>query len=182
MFTRLIVALCMTASAGLASASDAQIVQWPELIPTEGSGEVIDVPVGTEIIGMPTREEFAGTDEDWDYLLESYELQRYAQPQGAAIRADLDGQKVKIPGYVTPLGFGEEDVTEFLLVPYLGACIHVPPPPGNQIVYISNAAGLDQNRLFEPIWVTGTLKATSVGTALADVGYTIDGAVIEPYQ
>ena len=165
-----------------AQAETPTVLQWPELIPAEGAGQVIDVPIGSEIVGWPDREEFPGTDEDYDYLVESFELQRYQQPQGAFIKPELNGKLVKIPGYITPLDFQAEEIDEFLLVPYLGACIHVPPPPGNQIVYVSNAAGVNVDRIFEPVWITGTLRAQSVGTALADVGYTIDGAQVESYE
>jgi hypothetical protein len=49
----------------------------------------------------------------------------------------LDGTKVRIPGYIVPLEADDQGrLTEFFLVPFLGACIHVPPPPPNQIVYV----------------------------------------------
>jgi hypothetical protein len=53
-----------------------------------------------------------------------------------AIVEDLNGRIVRMPGYLLPLDVIGAKVTEFLLVPYIGACIHVPPPPPNQIVYV----------------------------------------------
>jgi len=79
----------------------------------------------------------------------------------------------------TPVGFGEEE-TDFLLVPELGACIHVPPPSPNQIVLVEKPQGSPE--MFAPVWVTGTLRADPTATILADAGYRIDNAVTEPYR
>jgi hypothetical protein len=104
------------------------------------------------------------------------------QPPGVDIRADLDGKVVKIAGFVTPLGFNGTRISEFLLVPFVGACIHVPPPPANQIVYVSDLGGYAPNGgLLYPVWVTGKLKAMPLDTDLANVGYQIEGAKVEPY-
>jgi uncharacterized protein len=70
----------------------------------------------------------------------------------------------RVPGYMVPLEDNLEEVTEFLLVPYAGACIHVPPPPANQIVHVIMAGNKKtQVRLWmEPVWVQGTLKLAEV--------------------
>ena len=60
----------------------------------------------------------------------------------APVLEELNGQFVKIPGFVVPLEGTAELTTEFLLVPYFGACIHVPPPPSNQIVYVTFKDGV----------------------------------------
>ena len=61
------------------------------------------------------------------------------QSVAAPVVKALDGQLVKLPGYIVPLDVTEEGrVTEFLLVPYYGACIHTPPPPANQIVVVAS--------------------------------------------
>jgi hypothetical protein len=64
-------------------------------------------------------------------------------------------------------------VTSFLLVPYLGACIHVPPPPANQIIYVEGGQSIEIDNPFEPVWVTGTLSTQPLATELADVGYRL---------
>ena len=52
----------------------------------------------------------------------------------------LDGATVRLPGFIIPLDARRDGVLdEFLLVPYFGACIHVPPPPPNQLVYVRMA-------------------------------------------
>ena len=71
------------------------------------------------------------------------------QSQLGAVRPELNGSTVKIPGFVIPLEGDENTVTEFLLVPYFGACIHVPPPPPNQIIYVKFPQGAPIQQLWD---------------------------------
>lgn len=135
----------------------------------------------TARLGTPTADEFpAGTSrQDMELFFLDLEDMRAMQPMVGAVKGELDGRRVRIAGYTTPVGFGEDD-TDFLLVPELGACIHVPPPPPNQIVYVGQAAG--EPTMFAPVWVTGTLRAEPLATVLADVGYRLEDARVEPYR
>ena len=81
---------------------------------------------------------------------------------------------MSLGGYVVPLDFESTRVTEFLLVPFVGACIHVPPPPANQIVYVTSAEGFEVSGLFEPVTVVGTLRTSQASTGIADAGYSLD--------
>jgi len=96
-----------------------------------------------------------------------------------AVVKELDGKRVRIGGYVVPLDFEATTVKEFLLVPFVGACIHVPPPPPNQIIYVKTAKGFDVEGSFDPVYVTGTLKVASQYTGLAETGYAIDADKVE---
>ena len=105
---------------------------------------------------------------------------------------ELNGQRVRIPGYLLPLEMSETKVKEFLLVPYIGACIHVPPPPPNQIVHVNivGKEGYRVNSLYEPVWVSGQISAKSMvkdlflvdGSAGINIGYTLKSVRIEPYK
>jgi uncharacterized protein len=97
----------------------------------------------------------------------------------APVVTALDGKRVRIGGYVVSLDFDATRVKEFLLVPFVGACIHVPPPPANQIVYVKSEQGFDVSGTFEPVWVTGTLKVTTAFTGLAEAGYSLDAETVE---
>mgnify|MGYP001312014517 CR=1 FL=1 len=99
-----------------------------------------------------------------------------------AVVSELNGKRVQLGGFVVPLDFEATNVKEFLLVPFVGACIHVPPPPANQIVYVKTAAGLDIANTFDAVSVTGTLKTDLASTDLADAGYTIEAENVEPYK
>jgi uncharacterized protein len=97
----------------------------------------------------------------------------------AGVVAELDGKRVRIGGYVVPLDFDATTVKEFLLVPYVGACIHVPPPPPNQIIYVKTEKGFEIGGTFDPVYVTGTIKTASQYTGLAETGYSIDAEKVE---
>lgn len=97
----------------------------------------------------------------------------------APVVQSLDGKRVHIGGYVVPLDFEATRVKEFLLVPFVGACIHVPPPPANQIVYVQAEQGFDIKGTFDPVWVTGTLKVTPAFTGLAEAGYSLSAEKVE---
>jgi hypothetical protein len=95
----------------------------------------------------------------------------------------LDGQLIKLPGYIVPLNVTEKGwVTEFLLVPYYGACIHVPPPPPNQIVHVKSDAGVLMDNLYQPFWIEGRLKVETTNTDLAEAGYQMSASNIYPYE
>jgi len=101
----------------------------------------------------------------------------------APVREDLDGKQVKLPGFLVPVEADENETTGFLLVPYYGACIHVPPPPANQTVYVVTQAGEGAKpELFDVIWVTGTMSVNRVENDIAEAGYTLYASNIEPYE
>lgn len=100
----------------------------------------------------------------------------------APIVENLDGKLVKIPGFVVPLEGTNKNTSEFLLVPYFGACIHVPPPPANQIVYVKFSKAVPIDRLNDAVWVTGTLSTRGWEGDLATVGYSLVGINVSPYD
>jgi len=93
----------------------------------------------------------------------------------------FDGKRVKIPGFVVPLEGTAELTTEFLLVPYFGACIHVPPPPSNQIVYVKFEGGVRIDNIYDAIWVTGELSTDGWKGDIASVGYRLKGEAVEGF-
>jgi uncharacterized protein len=100
----------------------------------------------------------------------------------APTRAELEGRSVRLPGYVVPLQGGKAGLSEFLLVPYFGACIHTPPPPANQIVYVRLAAGQSVAkglRSMSTVRVRGRLILARQGSASGQSGYRIDEAKVE---
>ena len=89
--------------------------------------------------------------------------------------AELNGKLIRLPGYVLPLEFEiRGEITEFLLVPYLGACIHMPPPPPNQIVYVQSKKPDDYGQLWQPVWITGVIKTETSINGLGNTAYTMD--------
>ena len=95
---------------------------------------------------------------------------------------ELDGQNVRIPGFVVPIETdGEGRLKEFFLVPYFGACIHVPPPPANQIIYGRLENPIPMVNIWDAFWMEGTLNVEDVSNSTADSAYTMDVTRLELY-
>lgn len=101
----------------------------------------------------------------------------------APVVEGLNGKRVKLPGFVVPVDWDAKKIGEFLLVPYYGACIHVPPPPANQTVHVITAKGREYSGdLFDTVWVTGTLRVEHYSGEMAEAGYRLEATTVEPYE
>lgn len=94
--------------------------------------------------------------------------------------AALDGKRVRSPGFMVPLEDNRSEVTEYLLVPNAQACIHAPPPPANQMVYVRMVNG-SAKMIYGPVWVEGTLRVSSQAHQYGNAGFQIYGEVTEAY-
>ncbi|SFR20122.1 DUF3299 domain-containing protein [Poseidonocella sedimentorum] len=94
----------------------------------------------------------------------------------------LDGRRVRMPGYVLPLDTRADGPRDFVLVPYVGACIHVPPPPPNQLVFVTTEAGWDGGALWDAVWVTGILRTQLQSTDVAETGYALQADKVELFE
>ncbi|MBH0052429.1 MULTISPECIES: DUF3299 domain-containing protein [unclassified Pseudoalteromonas] len=109
--------------------------------------------------------------------------QNWVQPDlDAPVVKALDGQSVSLPGFVVPLEGDSEVITEFLLVPYFGACIHVPPPPPNQIVHVTIKGGVPIDSLYDAIVVTGIISTETWSGEIAQVGYKMKAVGVAPFE
>jgi hypothetical protein len=104
------------------------------------------------------------------------------QPQSNGVRTDWNGQIVRLPGFVLPVDYSGTGVTAFILVPFVGACVHVPPPPANQLVFVTTEVPYETAGLYEPVSVIGMFGVSSISTHLADIGYALSAERIEPYE
>ncbi len=156
------------ASAGLSvgglSASDAPVeLDWSDLVPdTSDPFQVPDIARGVVGHGQISTPQTQSSIDD--------------------VTTKYNGKIVRLPGYVVPLDYTGVGVTSLLLVPYVGACIHVPPPPPNQLVFVTTDQPYEFAGLFEAVWVTGVLNAGVSSTELAEVGYSIANGEVEPYR
>ena len=99
------------------------------------------------------------------------------------VESELIGQTIRMPGFILPLDFQEGgEISEFLLVPYFGACVHTPPPPPNQIVYVTMEEPIVVERMWDPVWVTGVLTADRHMNELGNAAYTLQLLTTEPYE
>lgn len=148
----------------LASA-EVKELEWEDLIPVEERDQPLPPP--SNAIHPMFADESAPID--------------WVQTYGGVVAA-LNGKEVRLAGFVVPLEGDEEKVTEFLLVPYYGACIHVPPPPTNQIVYVNYPEGLPQDIVWDAVWVTGTLNGVTYDMETFAAGYSMKATLANPYD
>ena len=162
----------VAASPAMAAQDEVRDLEWEELMP-EGWDPLaeLDALMGDDLQNLS------------DSSVRAIELFNAYQEavRSAPVVRELDGQKVRLPGFVVPLDFEGTETSEFLLVPYFGACIHVPPPPSNQIVYVTTVAGYPLQELFDPVWVTGEIRTEAHLNDVGDAGYTLQATIIEPY-
>ncbi|NUN05805.1 MAG: DUF3299 domain-containing protein [Bdellovibrio sp.] len=118
----------------------------------------------------------SGVEVDWRLLGDM----DYITGKASSELSALNGKPVKIPGFMVPLEDEQRDVVEFLLVPSPQACIHVPPPPPNQMVYVKMKRGTDV--AMGPIWVYGTLNLVTKKSMYGDASFELVGEAIEPYK
>jgi hypothetical protein len=94
----------------------------------------------------------------------------------------LVGQKVRIPGFVVPLEDSKDGLKEFLLVPYFGACVHSPPPPANQIIFVAPQSPAKGLRSMDAVWISGVLKTDRSDSYMGAASYRIEAQAVTPYQ
>ncbi len=159
---------------GAADAVQAEQIDWDRLIPVDWQPETLLEGFDLDAVD--------GMDDDDPRAVELMDklTQLWAD---APVVQELDGLNVRLPGFVVPLEMDARTMSEFLLVPYYGACIHVPPPPANQTIHVVAPEGREYvGELFDTVWVTGTLRVVRSSSDLAEAGYRIDVTEIEPYD
>ena len=157
------------------------------------------IKISTAIIALPRAVSAAAPREiTWDDLIppgvpyseiiaegELDEENDYRRPifdeNSTKLNPALADAYIKMPGFIIPIDISADGVTSFILVPYVGACIHVPPPPPNQLVFVSTKVPWPSERLWEADWVTGTMQNKVQYTEVADTGYELEAAWKEIY-
>ncbi len=152
-----------------------EIITWEDLVPPGFSGDEIYSRYADRLDAL----------EDGSPEADAIYAEMQAEYDSVDfVNDELDGAKVNLAGFVAPLRYEDDIVTEFLLVPYFGACIHVPAPPANQTVLVSvdKADGLTFDESWGAVWVAGTLTANSATTDLATASYTMTDATSGVYD
>ena len=158
--------------ASVASAEPKQLT-WDELVPFNGDALMsLDGPQKGPDTYVPPHDESSF---DGELFPESP-----VYPMNVV--EHLDGQEVRLPGYIVPLDLDSAgNVTEFFLVPYVGACVHLPPPPPNQIVYVIPDTALRLETMWETFWIEGTMSTEQHASDIGLAGYTIRASKIEDF-
>lgn len=184
MRTRLLLALrCCTAAALLtlifappvgAQSSEASFKEiiWDDLLPSKWVSEIKLQMAAVGKLGFLVD----GSEEA------NQAMQRLRKKwDNAPIEPTFLNQNIRIAGYVVTLDANKKQISEFLLVPYFGACIHLPPPPANQIILVRLRKPVSKLAAMDTVWVQGVLREARVDTGVAVTGYALETAMTEPY-
>ncbi|MBU6382163.1 MAG: DUF3299 domain-containing protein [Proteobacteria bacterium] len=152
------------------ASSKTRDLSWDDLIPSDWKPEKLLEGMNFALLqdGDPrANEAMAKLRELWDK---------------APAVASLHGQNIRLPGFVAPLERSPKGISEFLLVPYFGACIHSPPPPANQIVHVLSNEPISEKTAQAAVWVSGRLEVLRFESALGVSGYRMPQSKVQAYQ
>ena len=164
----------------LLATEKAREIDWVELMPRHLLEKLESLPMLEHDYSEEAADPFTDEWEDpyadaWNEILTSQE-----------VVDRFEGEKIKLPGFIVPLDFDDKQrVISFFLVPYFGACIHVPPPPPNQLIYVADASAaktLTVDDMYTAFWVTGRLSIETTDHELGIAAYSLSLTDIEPYQ
>jgi len=214
----LLMTALMTLSFSLAYAEGTREITWDDLVPAElDFDDPFEKLNEDQLYNLALiaryREQKANKDKTLDFTKAEYdeatsklkeekididgliarreEITEKRRLRGATANEKLDGENIRLPGYLLPLEFENKKVTEFLLVPWVGACIHTPPPPPNQIVHVKLSEGFDiGDDIFTAVWVNGVMKSEKNNPELSfvdgkqnvDVGYVMQAQEVTLYE
>ena len=161
------------------TAKEPKTLEWDNLMPPGYVESILE----QSLQQTPTESSFFDWDDNSDEAQKAYDELK-AKLSTAPIVPELNNQYVRLAGFLVPLDFDfdTETFSEFLLVPYFGACIHVPPPPSNQVVYGTASKPLKETWLDYAVWASGTLTTESASSEYAFAGYTMRGVEIVEYE
>lgn len=178
---RLFLRRCLFLTAGLSAglayplltlASTYEVIDWEELIPDDWRKQVI--------LELGLMRRFANV-EDGDPKAEQAYAKLKKTWDAAPIVKSMIGKKVRIPGFVVPLDAERMQSSDFLIVPYFGACVHSPPPPANQIILVVPPKGT-RTRTMDAIWVEGILGEERTFSEVGTSAYVIKADKVTPYR
>lgn len=174
--------LLQVSYAAIAQDKQYRSVEWPELMPKDDLETLLNPPDSIYEIQDGSKQDnldAAEKIEDKDEAMEKY----FAALKSLKVVKEFHNQAVKIPGFIVPLEADENNlVTEFFIVPYFGACLHLPPPPPNQIIYAQVTKGFELESLHYPFWFEGDLLVSTNEHALGSSAYQLKIDELYPYE
>lgn len=166
-------------------AAEPQTLDWEALMPADWDPSAAFEQLENDFADLLAPGETASNEAAIDNSPQALALMDMIQMlwDSAPLVQALDGQLVRLPGYGVSLDADAEQVRNFLLVPYFGACIHTPPPPRNQIVLVEmQGQGVPLDRVYGAMWVTGTLSVNPTKTEYGQAGYVLQARQALPYE
>ncbi len=164
-------------------------IEWTDLLPEEDLealsnppdylNEIDDGSLADAIDGQIKANPTTPNNDQTDPKADRYQQALVSK----AIKSEFNNRAIRIPGFIVPLEFDDsQTMTTFFIVPFFGACIHVPPPPPNQIIYAEFEPGIRLEELYDAFWIEGTLTTTLMENEMATAAYSMTVTRITPYH
>ena len=161
--------------------SNFEEIEWTELMPAEDlealqnpPDYIMDIEEGSaedKVVNQGEKPTDMFFDDEYQRALLS-----------TTVVSEMDGKSIRIPGFIVPLEFNDDKtVSQFFLVPFFGACIHVPPPPPNQVIHVTSSNGVKLENLYTPHWVSGVVNSVFIENEIASATYAMDAVDVEVY-
>lgn len=162
-----------SAPAVSADAQSYEEIDWTELMPAEDLSALLNRPAFLDDIADGSAQD--ALDSFQQRQLEDEQAQQYqAALSSTRVIQGFDGKAIRIPGFIVPLEQNEDkEVTRFFIVPYFGACLHMPPPPPNQILYVESEQGITLENLYDPYWFEGIVSIEQKVDAMGTSAYSL---------
>ncbi|MCY4263585.1 MAG: DUF3299 domain-containing protein [Gammaproteobacteria bacterium] len=155
------------------SQTEVLAVEWVDLMSQADLDAVLNAPqLSHDLYGW--QDQLAGNPDGEAYIkaLRSYD-----------VNPDLVDKRIMIPGFIVPTAYSEDRrVTEFFLVPFFGACLHLPPPPPNQIIHVSYEQGVPLENFYDAHVVHGLLKSEVNENDIASSAYRLEAEGVSVYS
>ncbi|MBJ2139024.1 DUF3299 domain-containing protein [Paraglaciecola chathamensis] len=159
-----------------------QEIEWIALMPKDDLDALMNPPDyllgiedGSEQDSVEALNEKEGVDEN---------TKRFQNALSSTRVIDTYADKrIRISGFIVPLQSDDsQQVTEFFIVPYFGACLHMPPPPPNQIIHSKAPQGIQLDSLYDPFWFEGTLVIDTEENSLGTSAYRLKLNKAYPFE
>lgn len=172
----------MTTESKVLSASAFMQADWLDLLPEDDLNALLNPPSyldeiadgsAEDIISNTLKNEITDRGDD-----------RYQQALiSTNVKAIVNNAPIKIPAFIVPLEFDDDQsVTQFFMVPFFGACLHLPPPPPNQTIFVHYPQGLKLESLYDAYWISGIVKTSLVENDTATAAYSMEMHAFELYS
>lgn len=155
--------------------------EWLDLIPQEDLDALFNPPSYLDDIEENSLDDQVNN--ALKNITDDPEAERYQQALvSTRVIPELNNVPIRMPAFIVPLEFDDEQrVIQFFMVPFFGACIHEPPPPPNQTIFVDYPQGFELESLIDPYWISGVLKTSLVENDMAIAAYTLEMHDFELY-
>lgn len=152
------------------NAAQYQSIQWVDLLPEDDLKALVEDPIPENVAeGSAADRINSALSMEIDDPISNYEKALVS----VRVRDEFNDRKIKLPGYIVPVDTTKDGkATTFFFVPFFGACIHLPPPPPNQIIYASYPKGIAIDDLEVPYWIEATVFTKQMRNKMATAAYS----------